>query len=335
VATSDVAFPLPELVWDFAGDMPRPPVAWRPIDPPEGTVLTADQDLEAEIPVSETDQAALVAYEILLDGEVVAHSLNQAVLESQSPQAIVQIMVNFDLHNTTPFPVTNLELDFLGLDFGCESVLDAMGFVAGIGIPPAPLPGEPWGANPDHPLVVRPIPGGTEVKWIQPDRPLVLCEWVHGGLVLDCTGFDCFNNPADPELRASVQAYWTVAEPKVCDPRTQGYWRRICAGALGQKKLHPETPAAFDPSLCRALMVKGKARSNPCIRARAQLAALQMNIQYGTLSDCCELLDPAGNVLSVEQAVRRVLRLIQAGLCKEAADLAESINSGDALVGDP
>jgi hypothetical protein len=121
------------------------------------------------------------------------------------PPKIVRILVNFDIHNNTNFEVTNFELDFHGLDFKCEDVLWAIGYVKGTG--------EPWGANSVNPLVVRPIPGGTEVKWVQPDRPLKHCEWLHVGLMFDCTNFECFNNPTDPSLRATVQGYWTILKP--------------------------------------------------------------------------------------------------------------------------
>ncbi len=327
--------PLDQLVWDFPSDQPAPMLDWEPVDLRPIEVVEGE-DVVLEIPVAEDDSAVLVAYEVMTaSGEVVGHFINEAVLESMSPQTIVQIMVNFDIHNETGIDVTNFELDFLGLDFGCADVVSALGFVAGTGVPPMPIPPEIWGANEDNPLVVRPIPGGTEVKWIQPDRPLPTCEWLHVGLVFDCTNFDCFNNPDDPTLRATVQGYWTVIEPKVCDPRTQGYWKRICDGVTGGKRLHPETPADFDPTLCPALQVKGKERKDPCVRARAQQAALLLNIQNEYLAECCEVVDPAGNLISVGEAAEEVQDLIDAGLCKEASDLAESINSGDALVDDP
>ena len=65
-----------------------------------------------------------------------------------------------------------------------------------------PVPPEPCGVNPYNPLVVRPIDGGTEVKWIQPDRPLEHCEWLHVGLVFRIPGFI-------DDVSATVQGYWT------------------------------------------------------------------------------------------------------------------------------
>ncbi len=125
----------------------------------------------------------------------------EAVVETQSPLAIVEVMVNFDVHNASGQEVTNFELDFLGLDFGCDDVLWALGFVV--------LTGEPWGANEQNPLIVRPIVvggvTGTEVKWIQPERPLAHCEWLHVGL--------SFSLAFDSTLNATVQGYWTIIVP--------------------------------------------------------------------------------------------------------------------------
>jgi len=321
--------PLEQLVWDpRMGPVPvLGPDAWevideQPVEVEEGT------DLELLIPVGESDGAVLVAYEVMAEsGETAGHFINEAILESKSPQAIVQIMVNFDVHNNTGFEVTNFELDFLGMKFDCLDVRDAIGFVV--------QTGEPWGANAGSPLVVRPIPGGTEVKWIQPDRPLKNCEWLHVGLVFDCYNFDCFNPKGPTWPRATVQGYWTTIVTKNCDPRTQGFWKRICDGATGAKRLHPETPEGFDGSLCAALQVTGKERSDPCVRAKAQFAALLLNVQYDYLTECCEVVDLAGRRISVREAVAKIQKLIDSGRCKEAADLAESINSGEALVADP
>jgi hypothetical protein len=210
---------LEELVWDWRYDRPvpaRPDLEWQ-LEDPEPIEVIAGEDLELEIflsnyPNPNDIKAVLVAYEVMTEsGGVVGHFINEAVLEAQSPQAIVEIMVNFDIHNATGLDVTNFELDFLGLDFGCDDVRGAVGFIAAEGIPPVPvIPPVIWGANEENPLVVRPIPGGTEVKWIQPDRPLKDCEWLHVGLVFDCTAFDCFN---DDPLGATVQGYWTITEP--------------------------------------------------------------------------------------------------------------------------
>ncbi len=200
--------PLEELVWDSGAASPTIDLNWRQTDS-ASILVTEEQDLELEIQPSETDNAGavLVAYEVMLEsGEVVGHFINEAILEAQVfPPKIIRILVNFDIHNNTDFEVTNFELDFHNLNFKCDDVLWAIGYVKGTG--------EPWGANSVNPLVVRPIPGGTEVKWVQTDRPLKHCEWLHIGLMFDCTNFDCFNNPEDFSQRATVQGYWTILEP--------------------------------------------------------------------------------------------------------------------------
>ena len=226
VAVSPTPIPLNELVWGDEGPIPtHEELEWEQPDLKRPAPVYDEEDLELPINVSADDGAVLVAYEVMTDadgtGPAVGHIINEALLvpvEEPGPLEpvveIVQIMVNFDVHNDTEFNVANFELDFLGLDFTCEDVLWALGFVVGTG--------EAWGANEDNPLVVRAIEvtleggtvaKGTEVKWIQPDRPLKPCEWLHGGLMFDCADFDCFNNPDDPILRATVQGYWTLTVP--------------------------------------------------------------------------------------------------------------------------
>lgn len=202
--------PLEELVW---GSGPGPPsmaaFVWELVDPDPIEVVVGT-DAELPIPVTEDDGAVLVAYEVTTEaGEVVGHFINEAILESKSPQTIVQILVNFDIHNGTGRnDITNFELDFFGLNFEPEDVVWALGFVVETG--------EPWGANEANPLVVRPITGGTEVKWVQPDRPLEDCEWLHVGLVFNYSGGFVDN------INATVQGYWTI-QPR--PRRTPGYWK--------------------------------------------------------------------------------------------------------------
>jgi len=218
VAVSRESFELEELVWDFEKNQPMPELQWALVDK-EPVKLNPEQDLILEIPVVEDDRAAFVAYQVLLEDEVVGHFINEALLASgpNSSRTIGEILVNFDIHNETGEGVTNFELDFHGLNFGCGDVQDAIGYIAARDIPPVPVPWERWGADEKNKLVVRPIQGGTEVKWIDPDRPLETCEWLHVGLRFYCNDFDCFNNADKPELRAAVQGYWTIILPEDCD----------------------------------------------------------------------------------------------------------------------
>ncbi|MBI5787621.1 MAG: VWA domain-containing protein [Candidatus Schekmanbacteria bacterium] len=215
-------FPLEKLVWDFRQDRPGLSLDWHLIDD-KPVEVDSFFDITFEIQVSSVNKAVLVAYKVFQGEEVVGHFINEAILQvppASSAQNIVEILINFDVHNDTGYDVTNFELDFHGLNFGCGDVKWATGFISGQGQPPAPVPYEPWGTNEKNDLVVRPLPtGGAEVKWIEPERPLKTCEWLHVGLVFSCNDFDCFNNPDNSNLRATVQGYWTVIDPKDCDDK--------------------------------------------------------------------------------------------------------------------
>ena len=118
--------------------------------------------------------------------------------------------------------------------------------------------------------------------------------------------------------------------PGTCEPRTQGFWKRVCEVVWGVKRMHPETPEDFsDRELCADLMVKGNAFSLPCVRSASQIAALKLNSKYGILDDGCKVYYDdkemmVGDVLDNIDAMN-------AEDCKAAADLAEAINSRDAL----
>ena len=121
----------------------------------------------------------------------------------------------------------------------------------------------------------------------------------------------------------------TCPEPGTCEPRTQGFWKRVCQGVYGVKRMHPETPEDFsDRELCADLMVR-EDRNLPCVRSASQIAALKLNSKYGILDDGCKVYYE-----DMEMTVKEVLGKIDAMNdkdCKEAADLAEAINSRDAL----
>jgi hypothetical protein len=207
---------LEALVWEFDDDgtpLPTPPrnvASWEPLNTVE---VKEDEDVIYEFLLPDAGMAsgaALIAYEVKLGedettAEVVGHFLNEFAILPQTgaPEPtlpIIEVRVNFDIHNNTDYDVTNFELDFDGLYFTYADIVKAIGFVVGTG--------EPWGANEDNPLIVRPIPGGTEVKWVEPCRPIKYCEWLHGGLSFRLREFIEGNG-------VTVQGYWTQLEPKV------------------------------------------------------------------------------------------------------------------------
>ncbi|MFC1968829.1 hypothetical protein ACFLVX_05555, partial [Chloroflexota bacterium] len=217
VAENDI--PLDALQWQFEPvgtemeplttppPLPLPnPLRWVQADQdPEPVVEGGDLTLPITILPGSEAGAVLVAYEVFRereDGtrEIVGHFLNEAVLNlpptpptPPTPPAtavspIVEVRVNFDIHNDTDYAATNFELDFQGLEFTGDDITGAVGFKVG---------GGPWGANPANPLIVRPIKivvedpdntggtktiKGTEVKWVEPCAPLVKSDWLHIGL---------------------------------------------------------------------------------------------------------------------------------------------------------
>ncbi len=212
MALATQAQPLEAMVWDPERDMPMPEadLQWQMVDSRPMEVM-AGEDEDLRIPAGNA-VAVLVAYPVMtMMGDnapevMTGHFINQVVLG----QSIAQIMVNFDVHNGTGRDdITNFELEFLGLEITCADILGALGFVVGTG--------EPWGANLGEPLVVRPITRtlpdgtevkGTEVKWVQPDRSLATCEWVHLGLAFSVN----LPDTGIGGVRATVQGYWTVTD---------------------------------------------------------------------------------------------------------------------------
>ena len=164
-----------------------------------------------------------------------------------------------------------------------------------------------------------------------------------GECMEDCTcpdppicGDDMVNQPSeecdgtdDEACPGECMEDCTCPEPGICDPRTQGFWKRVCAGVYGVKRMHPETPENFDdPELCDDLMARGE-RFLPCVRSASQIAALKLNSKYGILDGTCKVYYE-----DMEMTVGEVLADIDElndKDCKAAADLAEAINSRDAL----
>lgn len=109
----------------------------------------------------------------------------------------------------------------------------------------------------------------------------------------------------------------------VPEPRTQGFWRRVC------KKDHPDQPdrSILTTQLCNDL--NPDPRSDACERARSQAAAMQYNIRSGRLGMSC--IDNSSGA-AVSQTVAEIDALIGEGTkksCKTASRLAASINEGN------
>lgn len=178
-ATLGFRIPLPELNWD------NPAIPWIPVlgDP---VTLPPGGEVELPIPVTPMDQAVVVRYTVVPaanPGEIITRFVNEAELEFgpllQIP-VITGSLSNFDAVNTTGKPVHDLELDILNI-----SPLDIWDWYRG---PDA------WGIDP----VIRPLPGGAEVTWIDDRNPMNHGDRRHFGLQL---------NPGTPE--PLVRAFWT------------------------------------------------------------------------------------------------------------------------------
>jgi hypothetical protein len=132
--------------------------------------------------------------------------------------------------------------------------------------------------------------------------------------------------------------------PTTCEPRTQGFWHRLCTGP------HPEKPEDFDdivaevsgqlaaqglPSdVCENLAL-GTGNQTPCQKAMAQYSALLLNIESGKLSPRCAILGCGG---SVDGAVQDALDAIDGLIpplgkeaCQEAQSIAAEVNEGICL----
>jgi hypothetical protein len=146
------------------------------------------------------------------------------------------------------------------------------------------------------------------------------------------------------------------------DPRTQGYWHRQCLGLPaseggldpGRKGRGPKETT--DPNFSDGLMSCTDLRledlgffgertcsamdadppSDPCERAKRQLAALILNVCSDRLTETCELdlSNVSCSAMSVEGLIQETSQLIQSGECGKAADCAALVNEGEGLVFD-
>ena len=125
-------------------------------------------------------------------------------------------------------------------------------------------------------------------------------------------------------------------EADVCDPRTQGFWKRICT------KDHPEfngtdrtdliglvDVTAVGPNACAVYDQLKK--PTKCQLADRQRIALEFNLQSGFLESTCPLSDGS----TVGDAVTQIdadLATDTKASCTAANDLADSINTGEVIV---
>ncbi len=174
--------PLEDLTWDGTQSL-----LWEPVDDPaKPYILPLNSEVRLFIPTNENVSAVLVRYTVAWASTptmIEAHFVNEAILESKSPQVIVGSLSNFDVHNDYPEPIDNFELELYG------------------NIEPSDIlyvydpPGGPyrwntsfgtvwyggWGAPP----LITVIPGGIKIEWIDPDHPVPYCEWIHFGVALN------------------------------------------------------------------------------------------------------------------------------------------------------
>jgi hypothetical protein len=193
------ALPLEDLTWEGTADLD-----WQVIDYPQNPAIlypNVGQELEYFIETDETEAAVLVRYSVAWANdptrEHIAHFVNEAILESHSPQAIIGWLSNFDVHNVYDEPIDNFELEFYGnIEPGDINRIYASG-----GTPwlqPAGWKdfGPPWGMHWIGPtwyggwgtpveINVIPAPAGqkgVEIIWKDPHHPVQPCEWTHFGV---------------------------------------------------------------------------------------------------------------------------------------------------------
>jgi hypothetical protein len=172
--------PLEDLTWDGTEHLD-----WIPIDDPANPrVVRPGEVVEYDIPTTEEDEGVLVRYTVTWRDDptglgVQTRFINEALLESHSPQVIVGQLSNFDVHNCYTEPVDNFELELFGISPG-----DIVDWYPGWGTPP-------------H-ITWLPDGSGTEVLWMDRDNPVPPCQWVHFGL-----------NIVPGVVGTGAKAYWT------------------------------------------------------------------------------------------------------------------------------
>lgn len=174
--------PLELLTWEGTEGLP-----WEPIDTPEEPfILLPGESAYYDMYTDPDATAVLVRYTVAwasTPNVIEAHFVNEAILESESPQVIVGQLSNFDIHNDYDEPVDNFELELYGIQPS-----DIVDWFPGWGAPPQinPIPPSPE------------MPGGTEVMWMEPTQPVNPSQWEHFGLHL---------KPG--VIAVGIEAYWT------------------------------------------------------------------------------------------------------------------------------
>jgi len=173
--------PLDDLTWEGTEDLD-----WQPIDDPlKPHMLELNAHAEYFIPTTEGDTAVLVRYTVAwwsTPDVIEAHFINEAILESASPQAIVGMLSNFDVHNDYPEPIDNFELELYG-NITPDDVLYVYD-PPGDPYPVAGPLGTTWYGGWGAPAQINAIPGGIELIWMDTTRPIPHCEWIHFGVRL-------------------------------------------------------------------------------------------------------------------------------------------------------
>jgi hypothetical protein len=155
-----------------------------------------------DVPFQGEAAAVVVRYtvaEARAPDDPVIYIVNEALLESESPQVIIGQLTNFEVHNNTCVEVDNFELEIYGIQPS-----DILGWywqgmpqnLVWINRSWGPTLYGGWGTPPYIGLLPD---GAVEVKWKAPDYPIKSCQWVYFGLYIRPGVYP-----------VGVQAFWTI-----------------------------------------------------------------------------------------------------------------------------
>ncbi|HID25249.1 MAG TPA: hypothetical protein EYP23_02130, partial [Thermoplasmata archaeon] len=210
-ATSQYEIPLDNLTWE---DPMIQELDWILIDD-EPVTIPPGGNVTFDISTTEDDTAVLIKYTVAWAStpyETQAHFINEALLETGSPQVIIGQLSNFDVHNFLNTSMDNFELELYGVETS-----DVVDWYYSHWVPmPQLIPmrwGDTWYGGWGNSPQIKPLTDGVEVKWKEFNHPAQPCEWVHFGLRLKPT--------VQPW---GVKAYWTkiISPPylRSCAPIT-------------------------------------------------------------------------------------------------------------------